>query len=135
MAKPISADILSLTPPTLIGGQCGQTGKIVFPLPTDSTKDRFHPVPLSTQGTLWSWTVQRFLPKSPPYAGPETPETFKPFAIGYVELPNQIIVEARIVEAPFEELHIGMPMTLTTIPFNRDVNGDEIVTYAFRPSA
>ena len=32
---------------------------------------------------LWSWTVQRFRPKSPPYAGPVA---FEPYAVGYVDL-------------------------------------------------
>ncbi|WP_410606105.1 Zn-ribbon domain-containing OB-fold protein [Amycolatopsis sp. lyj-109] len=39
---------------------------------------------LPAEGTLWTWTVQRFAPKSPPYVPPAG--GFRPFALGYVEL-------------------------------------------------
>lgn len=45
---------------------------------------------------MWAHTVQRFAPKSPPYAPPA--EGFAPFAVGYVELPDGVKVEA-ILEA------------------------------------
>jgi len=38
-------------------------------------------VELPPSGTLWSYTVQRFRPKSPPYRGPEP---FEPYALGYI---------------------------------------------------
>jgi uncharacterized OB-fold protein len=61
--------------------------------------------PLSGRGTLWTWTVQRFPPKSPPYEG-----TFRPFAIGYVELPEGVRVEAIL---DVDEPYIGQPMRLS----------------------
>lgn len=47
---------------------------------------------LSSTGVVWAHTVQRFAPKSPPYVPPA--EGFKPFAVGYVELPEGVRVEA-----------------------------------------
>ena len=34
---------------------------------------------LAREGTLWTWTVQGFRPKSPPYAGPAE---FEPYPSG-----------------------------------------------------
>jgi uncharacterized protein len=77
--------------------------------------------------------VQRFPPKAPPYRGDSDPKTFKPFAVGYVELPGEVIVETRVRTDNFASLRIGMPMRLTTETFATDANGDAIVTYAFEP--
>jgi len=49
-------------------------------------------IDLSTTGTVWTATIQRFPPKSPPYVPPA--EGFTPFAVGYVELPEGVKVEA-----------------------------------------
>jgi uncharacterized OB-fold protein len=86
---------------------------------------------LSRQGTLWSWTIQCFAPKSPPYAV-EDADAFEPFGVGYVELPGEIRVEARLTVADPERLRIGMPMELTLIPApGAEQSG--VVTFAFRP--
>ena len=121
--------------PSLIGGRSKESGKLVFPLPEGAERDHFDAVELSRQGRLWSYTIQRFPPKSPPYLGDGNPETFKPYAVGYVELPGEIIVEARLDTDHFQALEVGMPMELSVIPFRTDESGNEIMTYAFRPAA
>jgi len=65
------------------------------------------PVTLSTAGELWTWTVQRFPPKSPPYVAP--PEGFTPFAVGYVELPEGVRVAA-VLDTDLASIRIGMPV-------------------------
>jgi uncharacterized OB-fold protein len=89
-------------------------------------------VPLSRRGTLWTWTRQRFPPKNPPYAGTESPQEFRGYGVGYIELPEGR-VESRLAVGVDEELRIGMPMELTVVPFAVDEAGDELMTYAFRP--
>jgi uncharacterized OB-fold protein len=91
-------------PPRLIGGKDRETGRIVFPCPSSSTHE---PVPLSREGRLWSYTVQRFRPKSPPYAGPDA---FAPWVVAYVELPGEVIVEARLDGVAFDQVKVGMPV-------------------------
>ena len=115
--------------PTLIGGRNRDTGRIVFPCPDDGA--RWEPIDLPRRGTLWSWTIQRFRPKSPPYIGPED---FAPFAIGYIELPGATIVETQIVGADFDSLTIGMAMKLVTTDFATAANGEAIRLYAFTPA-
>lgn len=116
------------TPPRLIGGRDRATSRIVFPCPAG---EAFEPWPLQRRGTLWSWTVQRYRPKSPPYAGPEA---FRPWVVGYVELPGETIVEARIVGVPFDALRIGMPLELTQTPLDPD-SADSVVIPAFQPGS
>ncbi len=119
--------------PSLYGGRHRESGRLVFPLPEDADQNGYDAVQLKTEGKLWSWTVQRFRPKSPPYAGTESDQDFKPFAVGYVELEGEIIVETRIATDNFAALKIGMEMEMTLIPFRTNDAGDEVYTYAFRP--
>jgi uncharacterized protein len=115
------------TPPQLIGGRNRATGRIVFPCPSS---DEFEPHALARQGTLWSYTVQRYRPKSPPYAGPAA---FKPWAVAYVELAGETIVEARLAEVDLDAITIGMPLELTMVPLDPDA-ADPVMVHAFKPS-
>ena len=129
--------VLKLTEegPMLIGGHCRSCGNYTFPfLPgcAKCTGTDIESVSLSSSGTLWGWTVQGFAPKSPPYLGDNNPETFKPFGVGYVELP-ELIVEARLTEAEPAKLNEGMLMQLVTEPLYQDEEGNTVVTYAFAP--
>jgi uncharacterized OB-fold protein len=112
----------------LMGGRERGSGRLAFPLPNDP--ESFDPAEMPRYGYLWSFTVQRFTPKSPPYLG-DPP--FAPFAIGYVELPGALIIESRLTDVDFGRLHIGMPMELTALPLYTDADGTQVVTYAFRP--
>jgi len=114
-------------PPHLIGGRERDTGRVVFPCPTG---DRYDRVALSRTGTLWSYTIQRYRPKSPPYKGPEA---FRPWAVAYVELPGEVIVESRLTDIAFEDIRIGMPLELTMIPLDPDA-ADPVMIPAFRPA-
>lgn len=121
--------------PQLVGGRCADCGVITFPrqsscprCASEQTRDEL----LARRGTLWTWTTQGFLPKWP-YAGPETDTTFAAYVLGYVELPGQVKVEARLVDVDLSELHIGMEMELAIVPFRTDERGNEIVAFAFRP--
>ena len=58
-----------------------------------------------------------------------------PFAVGYVELPGEVKVETRLVECDATTLRIGMEMELVIVPFRTDDDGNEVVTFAFRPVA
>jgi len=118
--------------PRLIGGVRRSDGKVVFPRPDGPEGQNYDALPLSPDGVLWSFTVQRFRPKSPPYAGAEDEKGFKPYALGYVELPGQVIVESRIQTDDFAELRVGMPMRLTLAPFEK-AGGETRLTYAFQP--
>lgn len=119
--------------PHLIGGRRKSDGRMVFPNPTGPESPNYDSVRLSPEGRLWSFTVQRFRPKSPPYAGADDDQSFQPYALGYVELPGQVIVESRLETDDFARLKVGAPMRLKLTPF-RTPEG-EVLTYAFEPVA
>lgn len=136
MARPIAEGLYTDgSEPRLIGARRRSDGRIVFPAPSGPEAQHYERVELSPRGTLWSFTVQRFRPKSPPYAGDDTDKTFQPFAIGYVELPGEVIVESRLETDDFTTLKIGQPMGLAIVPFRKDADGGVVTTFAFRPLA
>jgi uncharacterized protein len=118
--------------PRLLGARCGRCGVVTFPrqrsCPRCTSLD-MHDRPLAREGTLWSWTIQCFAPKSPPYAGDA--EGFEPYGVGYVELPGEVRVEALLTEADPDRLAIGMPVRLTLVPAPGE--GDKL-TFAFEPA-
>jgi uncharacterized OB-fold protein len=85
---------------------------------------------LARRGRLWAWTTQEFPPPTPPYAGP-TGDAFVPYGVGYVELGDEVRVETRLTST--EDLRIGIDMELVLVPFRTDDNGNEVVSFAFRP--
>jgi uncharacterized OB-fold protein len=118
--------------PELMGSRCRECGVVAFPPQASCaacTSGDVEALRLARRGTLWTWTIQCFAPKSPPYAG--TADDFEPYGVGYVELPGQVRVEARLTEADPDRLSIGMPMELVLIPAP---GPDGSATYAFRLS-
>ena len=135
----IRDDILELSDdgPRLIGMRCIDCDNHSFPFQkgcSQCTGTNVERVPLGTRGTLWAWTVQGFPPKAPPYLGEADPKKFEPYGVGYVEIDGQLKVEARLTVSDVSELRVGMPMELTTVALCEE-DGQDVVTYAFAPSA
>jgi uncharacterized OB-fold protein len=122
--------------PQLIGAKCPECAAVTFPAQDACPRcgglgmER-HLLP--RRGTLWTFTTQEFLPKEP-YAGGETPETFRPYGVGLVQLGDEVRVEARLTEADPGKLEFGMDVELVVIPFRVDEDGTEVVTFAFQPA-
>ena len=122
--------------PRLLASRCKACGEVTFPQQEacpSCTGRQAETIELSPRGRLWTFTIQRFPPPVPPYAGEADRDVFEPFGVGYVELPEGIRVEARLTESEPERLEIGMEMELATLPFGRDEGGRPRVTFAFRP--
>lgn len=122
--------------PRLIGSRCGACGTYAFPAQDGCARcatTGMETVELSPVGTLWTWTIQGFSPKAPPYAGEADPARFEPFGVGYVELPGEVKVEARLTENDPSRLQIGMAMELVGVPLSTDAGGNRVLTFAFRP--
>src|SRR5436309_9802266 len=138
MAQVVSVDpdVLRVGPhgPRLIGSRCEACGTYTFPAQDGCPRcagPNTARVDLEPRGTLWTWTVQGFPPKAPPYIGVSEPTQYQPFGVGYVELPGQVMVEARLTESDPGRLHIGMELQLTLAPLTIDESGATVVTYAF----
>jgi uncharacterized protein len=125
--RPIAEGLLTdENPPRLIGGRNRVTGRIVFPCPPSA---EFEPYPLKREGILWSYTIQRYRPKSPPYAGPEA---FKPWPVAYVALEGETMVEARLSNVEFDAIKIGMKLEFAPVPLDPDAT-DTCLIPAFQP--
>jgi uncharacterized OB-fold protein len=117
----------------LVGSRCTHCGEIYFPschACTRCSHTQFEVHPLGAIGILWSWTLQGFLPK-PPYNSGETEASFKPYGVGYVEMPSGIKIESRLIADDIRRLHIGMPMHLTLENYRTDDQGQSWSTFAF----
>ena len=124
--------------PQLIGSRCRDCGVMTFPAQADCprcTGDGMEETLFDRRGTLWTFTTQGFVPKSPPYSIKEDPATFVPYAVGYVEFAGQARVEGRILENDPDKLAIGMEMEVVVVPLRVDEEGTEVMTYAFKPVA
>lgn len=112
--------------PQLIASE--RDGRLSFPARPGEKQ-----VLLQRRGTLWGFTTQQFRPPSPPYDGDDTPESFQPYAIGYVELPEQLLIQTRFTESDPANLSIGQAMVLRIVPYTTRPDGTEVLTYAFAP--
>jgi uncharacterized OB-fold protein len=130
----IDGDVIGGTEqePRLVGSACERCGTVTFPSQASCprcTSEDVRPRELATRGRLWTWTIQHFAPKSPPYLKAGV-EEFAPYGVGYIELPGEVRVEARLTESDPERLRIGMPMKLTLIPVP---GAPDKLTFAFQP--
>ena len=124
-APPVLPGILRLDPPALLAGRCGACGDLRFPATTLCAccgGERIESVALGAEGTLYTFSIVRMAP--PGYEGEV------PYAVGVVELPDGIRVEATIVAADLEALAVGDPVGFELLP----VPGPEapLVSFAYR---
>jgi uncharacterized OB-fold protein len=123
--------------PHLLGSRCTSCGTSSFPQQASCPRCSATGVeitPLSRTGTLWTWTTQGFLPKSPPYRGREDDSTFQPWYVGYIELEEGLVVEGRLTGFDDRGPVIGEPLEVTVIPFATEDDGTEVTIYAFAPA-
>jgi uncharacterized OB-fold protein len=119
--------------PRLIAGRRKDSGEMRFPIPRGADAALYDVVELPRHGRLWSFTVQRFRPKTPPYIGADDDKSFVPFAVGYVEFEGLVIAEGRILTSDVSALKIGQTMSVAIETFPTSTRG-EVATYAFRPA-
>jgi len=120
--------------PQLIGTKCLSCGSYFFPKTLscnnpDCEEKKVEEVLLSRRGKLYSYTMQHYTP--PPPA--KFSEPFVPYGIGLVELPEGIRVIGRLTTSHTGELRIGMDVELTVEKICEDDQGNELVTYKFKP--
>jgi uncharacterized OB-fold protein len=137
-ARPIAEGLFTwpADEPQLIGSRCDDCGACTFPAQSYCPRcasTSMSEVLLPRTGSLWTWTIQGFRPKSPPYKGDDTIDTFEPFGVGYVDLGGELLVEARLTENDPARLEIGAELELVVIPLYRDKDGTDVLTFAFRP--
>lgn len=110
----------------LLASRCPACGARYFPRRQVCARcfgDKLEPVPLSTRGTLYTFTVVR----------QSTPAFQVPYVLGYVDLPEGVRVLGQIAGCAPEEVRIGMPLALRVERVGQDQEGRPILGYLFRP--
>jgi uncharacterized OB-fold protein len=134
---PIAEGLFSwpATNPALLASRCKACGIASFPAAGACMACSGQEVEIEElpgRGTLWTWTVQQFMPKTP-YKSNETAETFTPYGVGYLELAGGVRVEGRLTENDPAKLRIGMEMEVVFEPYRTEDNGDEVINFFFKP--
>jgi uncharacterized OB-fold protein len=117
----------------LLGTHCRSCGTYYFPRSLSCRnpycKDKLlEHVPLSRHGRLYSYTCQHYRP--PPVF---RRDIWSPYALGVIELPEQIRIIAMLAEVEFPALSVNLAMELILVPLYQDEQGRAVTTYAFRP--
>lgn len=124
--------------PRLIGSRCRRCRSYFFPRESFACRNprcqasELEDVPLSTTGTLWSFTDNHYAPPAP-YV---SPDPFQPYAIAAVELAEEKMVVLGQV-APgvaTSALQVGMRMDLVADALYADAE-HECVVWKWRPAA
>ena len=129
----LSPDHLKLLDPegtdgVLLGTRCRECGVTVFGstvLCPNCTSDQLAEVELSRWGEVWSYTVVHTPTKE--WKGEV------PYALVDVELPEGPRVPAALVDCPFDQLRVRMPVELTLRVAEIDSEGNEVLAYRWRP--
>lgn len=135
-ATPVDDSIATWHDPELrlLGGRCEECTTVTFPRLDGCPRcggEAVEQVRLARRGTLWTWTSQGF-PVKQPYLGAGV-EPFQPFLLGYVELPDGVRVETRLVGCTADQLRIGQAMELTTFVLPTATDRGDVLGFAFRP--
>ena len=117
--------------PHLIGSKCSRCFEIYFPLRKkgiciNCQQKGLEEIQLSRRGAIYAFTI---VMQRPPlyYKGPV------PYALAWVELPEGVRLEALLSCADFETLKVGQNVELVIEKLHHDADGNEIVTYKFKP--
>ncbi len=118
----------------LRGSRCDSCGTVSFPAQQSCPKctgSAVSEIALPTRGTLWAYTIQGFPPKTPYLNADERP--FRPYAVGYVNLGDEILVESRLIADDVDSLEVGDALQLILEPIRTGDDG-AVYTFAFTPS-
>jgi hypothetical protein len=122
--------------PRLLGSRCLGCGASYFPKDTvchnpGCDDPSIEEALFGPTGTIWSCAVQNYQPPAPVV----TEEPYKPYAVGMVDLDDGLRVMGRIdVEDPMSVV-VGAAVTLVTGRIGVDADGNDVITWMFRPIA
>jgi hypothetical protein len=125
--------------PALLGSRCAACGTYFFPQERTACRNprcgatRLETVPLSTSGTLWSYTSAGYQPPEP-FVPARLP--FEPFAIAAVELEKERLAILGMVPSEYAcaDLRVGMRMELVIDTLYEEAD-KRVVTWKWRPAA
>ncbi len=116
----------------LIGSRCHNCGEIFFPkkgngICTNCQSRNLEEIKLSTRGKIYSYTV--VMQRPPVYYKGSVP-----YAEGFVELQEGVRIQTLLTDCDFDEIKIGMEVEMIIEKLYEDEEGNEIITYKFKPA-
>ncbi len=134
---PVIEDLFAERPegPRLLGSRCASCGTPYFPKSPvchnpACDESKMEDAAFGPHGVLFSYAVQNYPP--PPPARYDEP--YQPYAVGMVDLAEGLRVLGRIATDDFSKLHGGLPVELVVDRLYRDAEGNDVVTWQFRPA-
>lgn len=112
--------------PYLMGSQCRNCQEVVFPqkkICLNCFSRDLVQVKLSSKGRLFTFTIN--------HQGPR--EFSTPYASGVIDLPEGVRIYSLLTDWETKGLKIGAEMELIIEKMMEDLEGNEVVTYKFRP--
>jgi uncharacterized OB-fold protein len=115
--------------PQLMGNKCLNCGEIFFPanpICLNCQNKNMKKIKLSNKGKIWSYTTIMLAPPKW-YKGPV------PFDLGYIELPEKILIWSRLLGAEPGTFKIGQEVELKIDIIQKNNEGNDILGYCFIP--
>lgn len=130
---PLRAGIFRLpdTPegkPVLLGSRCPKCGAYYFPkrhICIGCGHDGLDEAELSARGKVWTYTI---VGQTPPGSLVEAP-----YALAVVELPEKVAIRAVLTDVDLDRVKVGMDVEITLAKMKEDQDGNDVVSYKFRP--
>ncbi|MCX6007314.1 MAG: OB-fold domain-containing protein [Chloroflexi bacterium] len=117
---------------SLIGCKCRKCGQLFFvkrEMCENCQSQDLEEITLSGTGKLYAFSIM-YYPAPPPYK-PSNP--FVPFGIGWVELPEGLVVYSLLTENDASKLKVGMKLELILSKFTEDKDGNDVIVPMFKP--
>lgn len=120
--------------PRLLGSRCSSCSTPYFPKVSvcrnpDCGAPDIEDAEFGPSGTIWSVARQDY----PPPAPVKFDEPYTPFAMGVVDMEDGLRVLGRIAVDDPTEAECGMPVELIIDTLAHDENGNELVSWKFKP--
>ncbi len=116
----------------LLGSKCNDCHELFFierQICENCNGQNLETVALSTKGKLYAFTVM-YYPAPPPY---QAPDPFEPYGVGWIELPEGLVLYSLLTENDPQKLKVGMDMELRIECLRQDDNGNDIMVSKYRP--
>lgn len=137
MKVPFDSTFLALgEPPSILATKCASCGMTIFgrrQTCENCAGTDVKAVTLSSKGTLWSYTVQRYPPAEPYKLGSAKREDWVPRVVGWVELPEGPRILSIVENCNPEDAKIGMEVEMFVDNGWLNENGDEVMILKSRP--
>jgi uncharacterized OB-fold protein len=118
-------------PGHLLGSKCRDCEELFFverQICENCNGQNLETTTLSSTGKLYAFSVM-YYPAPPPY---QKPDPFEPYGVGWIELPEGLVLYSLLTENDPEKLKIGMDVELSIECFRQDEDGNDIMVTRFR---